>query len=43
LGKLYKGWSYEELWNMTDAERDYFFKFSEEWARLQEKAMKGKK
>lgn len=43
MGHIYKGWTLESLWNMTDAERKYYLKKADQIAQEQEaKLKKGK-
>ena len=43
MGHIYKGWTHEELWNMTDVEREYYLKEADLIAKEQEARLKGKK
>ncbi len=42
MGHIYKGWTHEELWNMTDAEREFYLLEADQIAREQEAKLKKK-
>jgi len=40
---IYKGWSYRELWDMTDEEREYWINFANDWnQKINDEMKKGK-
>ncbi len=43
MGHIYKGWTLESLWNMTDAEREYYLIEADQIAREQERLLKKNK
>lgn len=42
MGHIYKGWTLESLWDMTDAEREYYLKEADSIAKEQEARLKKK-
>lgn len=43
LSKFFPGWGYQEIWEMTDAERLYWLRWAERYVEEEKKALKGKK
>lgn len=43
MGHIYKGWTLESLWSMTDAEREYYLNEADQIAREQEAKLKKNK